>query len=67
MAGNGGSLLDASAYPDRAFFGYTLVKVFTNGKVKAFSYGRDLPTSGYLGSSASIPATVRDSVDITWK
>lgn len=67
IAGNGGSLLDASAYPDRAFFGYTLVKVFTNGKVKAFSYGRDLPTSGYLGSSAGIPTTVRDSVDITWK
>jgi len=67
IAGNGGSPLDASAYPDKAFFGYTLVKVFTNGKVKAYSYGRDLPTSGYTGSTAGTPTTVRDSVDITWK
>ena len=67
IAGNGGSVLDPAAYPDKAFFGYTLVKVFTNGKVKAYSYGRDLPTSGYLGSVANTPTTVRDSVDLTWK
>ena len=67
IAGNGGSVLDASAYPNKAFFGFTLVKVFTNGKVMAYSYGRDLPASGYLGPTASSATTVRDSVDITWK
>ena len=67
IAGNGGSVLDASAHPNKVFFGYTLVKVFTSGKVKAYSYGRDLPTSGYLGPTAGTPTTVRDSVDITWK
>ncbi|QKG51946.1 metallophosphoesterase family protein [Hymenobacter sp. BRD67] len=68
IAGNGGSVLDASASPNRLFYGYTLVKVFTSGKVKAYSYGRDLPTNGYLGAiTAATPTTVRDSVDLTWK
>jgi len=67
IAGNGGSLLDASASPNKLFFGFTLVKVYTSGKVMAYSYGRDLPTSGYLGPTAGILTTVRDSVDITWK
>ena len=67
IAGNGGSVLDASAYPNKVFFGFTLVKVFTSGKVMAYSYGRDLPGNGYLGATAGIPTTLRDSVDITWK
>lgn len=67
IAGNGGSPLDASASPNKLFFGFILVKVFTSGKVMAYSYGRDLPASGYLGPTAGIPTTVRDSVDITWK
>ena len=67
IAGNGGSVLDATASPNKLFFGYTLIKVFTSGRVMAYSYGRDLPVSGYLGSTVGIPTTVRDSVDITWK
>ena len=67
IAGNGGSPLDATASPNKLFFGYTLIKVFTSGRVMAYSYGRDLPASGYLGPTAGIPTTVRDSVDITWK
>ena len=67
IAGNGGSPLDASASPNKLFFGFILVKVFTSGKVMAYSYGRDLPASGYLGPTAGIPTTVRDSVDITRK
>ena len=67
IAGNAGSTLDATASPNKLFFGYTLVKVYTSGKVMAYSYGRDLPTSGYMGSTSGTPTTVRDSVDITWK
>lgn len=68
IAGNGGSVLDASASPNKLFYGYTLVKVFTSGKVKAYSYGRDLPANGYLGAvTTATPTTVRDSVDLTWK
>ena len=67
IAGNGGSPLDASASPNKLFFGFILVKVFTSGKVMAYSYGRDLPASGYLGATTGIATTVRDSVDITWK
>ena len=67
IAGNGGSPLDASASPNKLFFGFILIKVYVSGKVMAYSYGRDLPTSGYLGSTAGIATTIRDSVDITWK
>ena len=67
IAGNGGSVLDVTAAPNKLFFGYTLVKIFTSGRVMAYSYGRDLPTNGYLGSPAGIPTTLRDSVNITWK
>ena len=67
IAGNGGSPLDASASPNKLFFGFILVKVYTSGKVMAYSYGRDLPANGYLGSTAATATTVRDSVDITWK
>ena len=67
VAGNGGSILDAGAYPNNVFFGFTLVKVFTNGKVMAYSYGRDLPSNGYLGATAGTPTTLRDFIDITWK
>ena len=67
IAGNGGSPLDASASPNKLFFGYILVKAYTSGKVMAYSYGRDLPGNGYLGATSTTPTTVRDSVDITWK
>jgi len=67
IAGNGGSPLDATAAPNKLFFGYTLIKVFTSGRVMAYSYGRDLPASGYLGPTTGLPTTMRDSVDITWK
>ena len=67
VAGNGGSPLDATAAPNKLFFGYTLIKIFTSGRVVAYSYGRDLPPGGYLGSTAGILTTLRDSVDMTWK
>ena len=64
---NGGSPLDASAAPNKLFFGYTLIKIFTSGRVMAYGYGRDLPASGYLGSPAGIATTLRDSVEMALK
>ena len=71
IAGNGGSPLDPSAGVDKQFYGFNLVKVYTNGttngKVMTYSYGRDVPSGGYSSPAGNAPTFIRDSVDITWK
>lgn len=71
IAGNGGTPIDATVDPTIAstgsYFGYTVVSVLNNGKVISKSYGRDVPAAGYAASAPAVAATVRDSVDITWK
>ncbi len=56
VAGNGGSPLGGGD-----IFGFTLVKVFTNGKVTATSYGRPAPQP-YDSRRAGGPATPRETV-----
>lgn len=68
IAGNGGTALDATvdtSIPGTgSYFGYTLVQVLNSGKVIMKSYGRPVPTPY---TAPTVPATLRDSVDITWK
>jgi hypothetical protein len=67
ISGNGGSslssLINSSAL---MYFGFTLVEVYASGKVMVKSFGRDVPSSGYLGNADLYPTTIRDSVEITW-
>ena len=67
VAGNGGSLLEAGVTGADAYYGFTHVLVDASGTVTAKSYGRDVPSNGYLASSAANVTTVRDTVDLTWK
>ena len=67
VAGNGGSLLDGSVTGADAYFGFTVVTV--GAQVTVASYGRDVPTAGYLAPApaAESPTTIRDLVDVTWR
>lgn len=71
IAGNGGTPLDATldtSIPSTGnYFGYTLVVVTNSGRVFSKSYGRDIPAAGYATTAPAVAATLRDSVEITWK
>jgi hypothetical protein len=71
IAGNGGTPLDATIDPTipgtGVYFGYTVVSVTNSGRVFSKSYGRDIPTAGYAATAPAVAATMRDSVEITWK
>ncbi|MDB4956080.1 MAG: hypothetical protein JWO36_3649 [Myxococcales bacterium] len=66
VAGNGGSLLESTVPAADAFYGFTLVEVGASVTVKSF--GRDVPSAGYLAPAtpAKYPTTLRDTTDITW-
>ena len=66
VAGNGGSKLEKGL--TGGYFGFTVVDV-TDAKVTVTSYGRDVPTGGYLATapSTTYPTTVRQTVDVTTK
>jgi hypothetical protein len=68
VAGNGGTAIDAgvdTSIPGTgAYFGYTLVQVLNSGRVIVKSYGRPVPVPY---TAATVPATQRDSFEITWK
>ncbi len=67
IAGNGGSQLDSVADQKSVnFFGFTVINVLKNGHITLTSYGRDVPTQGYLAPSSAHPTTVRDQADLTW-
>jgi hypothetical protein len=69
IAGNGGTALDATVDPSipgtGTYFGYTLVQVLNSGRVIMKSYGRNVPTTNYTAATSA--ATLRDSLEITWK
>ncbi len=69
--GNGGTPIDATVDSTIAgtgtWFGYTVVSVTNSGRVFAKGYGRPVPAAGYAATAAATPATMRDSVEITWK
>lgn len=71
IAGNGGTPLDATldlTIPSTgAYYGFTVVSVTNSGRVFSKSYGRDVPAAGYAATAPAVPATLRDSVEITWK
>lgn len=71
IAGNGGTPLDATIDPTipstGAYFGFTVVSVTNSGRVFSKSYGRDVPTAGYAATAPAVAATLRDSIEITWK
>lgn len=71
IAGNGGTPIDATVDPSipstGSYFGYTVVTVTNSGRVFSKSYGRDIPTAGYAATAPAVAATLRDSVEITWK
>jgi hypothetical protein len=71
IAGNGGTPLDATidvTIPSTgAYYGYTVVSVTNGGRVFSKSYGRDVPAAGYAAPAPAVAATLRDSVEITWK
>jgi len=67
VAGNGGSPIEPIV--DRAsqsWFGYSVVTVHRNNQVTLTSYAHQVPTEGYLASSAAYPTVIRDEADITW-
>jgi len=69
--GNGGTPIDATVDPTitgtGTWFGYTVVSVTNAGRVVSKGYGRDVPAAGYNATAPATPATLRDSVEITWK
>jgi hypothetical protein len=71
IAGNGGTPLDATldmTIPNTGnYFGFTVVSVTNGGRVFSKSYGRDVPAGGYAATAPATPATLRDSIEITWK
>lgn len=71
IAGNGGTPLDAGldlSIPSTGkYYGFTVVSVTNGGRVFSKSYGRDEPAAGYASAAPATPATLRDSVEITWK
>lgn len=70
IAGNGGTPIDAGldlTIPSSGgFFGFSVVSVTNSGRVFVKSYGRDAPPAGYSAPTTTV-ATLRDSVEITWK
>ncbi len=67
VAGNGGSPYEHSLDSAHQFFGYTIVNVLKNGNVTVKSMGRSVPGGSYLESiPATLPTTLRDSVNIGW-
>lgn len=65
IAGNGGSRIEKVVNQASInYFGYTKVTVSENRAVVR-SFGRDIPTAGYLTSSAAYPTTIRDEADIS--
>jgi hypothetical protein len=68
VAGNGGSQLEKNTTGADAYYGFTVVDV-TPAAVTATSYGRDVPSAGYLAPApaATYPTTIRDTVDLTWR
>jgi len=68
VAGNGGSLLESGVTGADAYYGFTLVKVDPTGAVTITSYGRDVPSGGYVdpAPASQYPLTIRDTVDGTW-
>ena len=71
IAGNGGTPLDATLDPTipstGAYYGFTVVSVTNSGRVFSKSFGRDVPAAGYAATAPAVAATLRDSVEITWK
>ena len=71
IAGNGGTPLDATldlSIPSTGnYYGYTVVSVTNGGRVFSKSYGRDVPAAGYATTAPAIAASLRDSIEITWK
>ncbi len=65
IAGNGGTSIDWPNTFTEPYFGYTVVNIYTNGKVIAKSMGRDLGKY-YTDPSPDSVATLRDTVDLTW-
>lgn len=66
VAGNGGSKLEKAVTSSTGgYYGFTVVDV--GEKVTVTSYGRDVPTAGYLSPApaSSYPTTVRATVDVT--
>lgn len=66
IAGNGGSRLEAGVTGDDAYYGFTVVNVRYD-VVSVASFGRDVPTEGYLERSDAYPTSIRNEADITWK
>jgi hypothetical protein len=65
IAGNGGSKIESVVnQPSINYFGYTAVSV-DDERVIVRSYGRDIPTAGYLTASSAYPTTIRDEADIS--
>lgn len=69
IAGNGGAPIEQSWNPaGGVYFGYSIIDIFTNGKIIVHNYGRNLPPSPqqfYEGSPVSPePATLREDLVI---
>lgn len=71
IAGNGGSQVEstwvANLSPKPAYHGYTLINIYTNGKVDVLSKGHDIDNGNtkYFLDAATAPTTLRDSVEIS--
>ena len=65
IAGNGGSLLSEEIKDDSLkYFGYTLVQVFSDNKIKATSFGRNFPLNNYQSAPIEMKTTIRDSFQL---
>jgi hypothetical protein len=66
IAGNGGSGVDWPSNFVDPYYGYTVVNIYTDGTVAAKSMGRTIGKY-YTDPSPDSVATLRNSVDLTWR
>ena len=64
IAGNGGSRIESVVNQASInYYGYTAVSV-SERRAIVRSYGRDIPSAGYVTASSSYSTTIRDTADI---
>lgn len=68
IAGNGGSVLEDNIADSERYYGYSVVYIMKSGRAITASYGRDIPSAGYLAPApkSAYPTTIRDTAVISW-
>ena len=64
IAGNGGSRIESVVNHPSINYYYTAV-IVSERRAIVRTYGREIPSAGYLTASTSYPTTIRDLADIS--